>query len=780
MRCLRLLLSLIAAVVVADSAAAITLVGEVREFSELVSGGVIARNDGMEPSLVTITDGAEICCGSRIVRILDTSDLLMDGGLVAGEIWSYRQASVVLRGGDVRGALWGYDDATIRVEDGEVGLGIYARYASQIDVLDGRIRGPVRSHEQAGIDIVGGSVGELAAFHRSGITMSGGTVLGGSIDAADEAIIELLGGDFEVDGQPVPFGEIPSASGLLTGRLESGAWMERDFRHAGAESRSGTIILTERTPAETVLDDDVPVPVSDAMYQDEALRVTGTTSLTLSGAGRTTGVYVEDDGGLTLNGGYSEGSIVVSDRGTAMLAKGFVGGGIYARDETAVMVDGSHILGSLHAQEDSQITVQGFDFALDGVPVAVGPLGAKTGVLTGEIGASDQFDGKFFHDGYDARHTGQISLAWNPVRTSSFETDRVINNFIFTPVSGIAVGNSLVEVVNGGVIARLAGEDTSSMVISGGEVVTNIVTNDDATATISGGTIGGAIATYGSSKLTVQGGDLNGRVYARGESTVEIVGANFEVALIPAALGPLGLKNGTLYVEYPTDPDPDEWEAAEIDVTHGGFSDLDTGTVVLKLDESVATYFSSGTTVVSNGAHLTMRSLVEGDATLQIDPGGLFLDIYVQEDAHLDMLGGRIDDDLVIGQNGSARIERGRLNGDVAVYGNGLVEVVGGRFAGGSIYVEGEDAEVLIRGDLFTVSPGGVGRIPVDYGEIEANSGELRGLLPDGEQLQVFFFRGAFGSGGRGTIRLPEPTGGALGLVALAVLGRLARRRRAA
>jgi hypothetical protein len=83
--------------------------------------------------------------------------------------------------------------------------------------------------------------GHLAAGDFADVTMSGGTVVG-ELFANDSSTITIVGRDFEVDGVPVPYGDLTAQTGTLTGTLASGDPINNVFYQGGGDY-TGTITL---------------------------------------------------------------------------------------------------------------------------------------------------------------------------------------------------------------------------------------------------------------------------------------------------------------------------------------------------------------------------------------------------------------------------------------------------------------------------------------------------------------------------------------------------------
>jgi hypothetical protein len=139
------------------------------------------------PTTIEIVEGAQI----GYVSTKETSRVLVSGGWVfdnAGENLVTRDASsAVIQGGLVQ-RLSARESSTVSVESG----------AAQF----------IKAFDTAIIHISGGSVG--ATYGVPGI------------QALDESVIYIMGTQFEVDYEPVPYGPLVATSGLISGILASG------------------------------------------------------------------------------------------------------------------------------------------------------------------------------------------------------------------------------------------------------------------------------------------------------------------------------------------------------------------------------------------------------------------------------------------------------------------------------------------------------------------------------------------------------------------------------
>jgi len=155
-----------------------------------------------------------------------TTVAIVDGG-VAANVLADGSSHVDMQGGDVYGLfLAASGSASISMTGGNVHFVLEASEDSQISFLGGYVEAQVRGFDAAHITIAGGSIG------------SGGAQA--EIRTFNQALIEIIGSDFAIDGIPVAFGDISAASGRITGRLASGDLLDDRFERVSGQ---GTIRL---------------------------------------------------------------------------------------------------------------------------------------------------------------------------------------------------------------------------------------------------------------------------------------------------------------------------------------------------------------------------------------------------------------------------------------------------------------------------------------------------------------------------------------------------------
>jgi hypothetical protein len=163
---------------------------------------------------------------------------------------------------------------TARLEDGGVVDFLYVLDTSNLFVIGGTTN-TLSSYVSASITMTGGTVaGNAAAQGDSTFTLAGGTLgdnllvretallvwtggtVAGSLQAYETGLMRIVGSDFAVGGNPVPFGPLAADSGTLTGVLESGQPINNFFLQGQdpPSTVTGTIELVEAPePAGAIL-----------------------------------------------------------------------------------------------------------------------------------------------------------------------------------------------------------------------------------------------------------------------------------------------------------------------------------------------------------------------------------------------------------------------------------------------------------------------------------------------------------------------------------------------
>jgi hypothetical protein len=125
-------------------------------------------------------------------------------------------------GGEV-GGLGPHDTSAVTISGGLVNTAMFAFDSSTITMTGGTVRGVVDLAHSSSFAITGGilQAETFLAYDSATITMTGGTLYHG-FTAEEYSTVTIVGNNFEVDGVPVPYGDLSASSGILTGELLSG------------------------------------------------------------------------------------------------------------------------------------------------------------------------------------------------------------------------------------------------------------------------------------------------------------------------------------------------------------------------------------------------------------------------------------------------------------------------------------------------------------------------------------------------------------------------------
>ena len=191
-----------------------------------VEGTIIYDDGGIHEINTFINGGVEVYDSSTGNP---TTVKLLSEGLIQWGLLAYNNSQVTISGGSMGYGLGAYDNSQVTIFDGTIGEDLAAENNSQITIFGGSIGEYLLAHNESRITISGGSIGEyMAAFDNSQVIMSGGSVVTELI-VGNNSQITIYGTDFNVNGEPVGYGPITAASGILTGTLDSGEAINNDF-----------------------------------------------------------------------------------------------------------------------------------------------------------------------------------------------------------------------------------------------------------------------------------------------------------------------------------------------------------------------------------------------------------------------------------------------------------------------------------------------------------------------------------------------------------------------
>jgi len=200
------------------------------------------------------------------VYALESSSITMNGGAVDATLDARDSSTVTMNHGSSAGHLNASDFSTIVMNGGDIG-GLYVGGFSTLVMNGGWVSPQWQAYGSSTITLNGGVIVALEAQigGSSTVTISGGAIEGritatesstvrlidgwvrNSFRAEGDSLITIVGNDFEVNGLPVPYGDLEALVGHLTGTLASGHSVDNTFRQGGFDY-TGTITLEEYVP----------------------------------------------------------------------------------------------------------------------------------------------------------------------------------------------------------------------------------------------------------------------------------------------------------------------------------------------------------------------------------------------------------------------------------------------------------------------------------------------------------------------------------------------------
>jgi cysteine-rich repeat protein len=429
---------------------------------ELVAGGTATYLLALDSSSITVSGGTT----SSVLFAYDSASVTVNSGTVADGIETHDSATLMITEGSTNG-VDAWDSSGITITGGSAN-GVHARGSSSITVMGGSAVGVVAS-DSATLTMTGGSTDTVqtvgaASFTISGgtvsgafgttgssvVTISGGQVAGPLLAIEPPSTITIIGTGFEVNGLPVPYGDL-APTGTLTGTLLSGDPIDTLFFNDGWDSEPcdnlgypgchGTITLSVRLPVcgdgfndGTEQCDDggtTPGDGCDASCQVESGWVctgepsvcTSIPSTCVSGSCiinnglappspdnviddmtyledivfvRNVGCSPEWPSGNAWETCLSPGApteVVLTDSGVVFH--------LAVHDSSTVTMSGGRVDSwGLEASGSGTLTVVGSNFEVDGVPVPYGDLTAQTGTLAGTLASGDAISNPFYQGGY--------------------------------------------------------------------------------------------------------------------------------------------------------------------------------------------------------------------------------------------------------------------------------------------------------------------------------------------------------------------------------------------
>jgi hypothetical protein len=150
--------------------------------------------------------------------------------------------------------LYAYDSSTVTMSGGTAET-LAAVGSATVTMSGGAVNSCVAAYHTSTVTIDGGTMEGVLAENTSTVTINGGTVEAVAhpspeLKAFDSSTITIVGSNFEVDGAPVPYGDLAAQSGTLTGTRPFGDDIDNVFYQGGytgtpcsGEPCNGTITL---------------------------------------------------------------------------------------------------------------------------------------------------------------------------------------------------------------------------------------------------------------------------------------------------------------------------------------------------------------------------------------------------------------------------------------------------------------------------------------------------------------------------------------------------------
>jgi len=137
----------------------------------------------------------------------------------------------------------GAPTAVSLVDGGSVNW-FFIQDTSTFDMEGGLVGGQLNGRGFSTVTMNGGAVtSHLVVGDSSTLSLTGG-IVGEQLRAEGDGLMLIFGSGFEVNGTPVPYGDLVAMSGVLTGMLSSGDLLSNEFKQGGLDGTyNGTIRL---------------------------------------------------------------------------------------------------------------------------------------------------------------------------------------------------------------------------------------------------------------------------------------------------------------------------------------------------------------------------------------------------------------------------------------------------------------------------------------------------------------------------------------------------------
>jgi hypothetical protein len=548
-----------------------------------ISGGeMILGFRAKTGSTVNIT-GGDIRYGfSTGDRVIDGGTALVNisGGNIDGNIHAGFHSTINMTGGTVTNSIQAgtnspfSNNVTVNISGGVVG--------ASPDFSTGFFDG-LTANNGSTVNISGGIISAVVAQTGSTINISGGNL--GSIGTgfANNMSVTLFGGEFELNGAPVPgldsIGDSVTLDpavfngSLLTSTLADGAvlltpltFLDSDLNltlTAAALPAKQDMINTPTDPAPLGLRAgqtlnlsaggalnkyfsavgaelnvtggsvgdrlqllDTVATLSEGSVGDDLTALSGST---VNISGGTVGFRFNAETGSTVNisGGTVDRGFNANANSTINITGGDIENVFEAKADSTVNISGGTVGKFFRALAGSNVNFSGGELRLNGVPVpglesagdSVNLSLPPDSILTGTLTDGSVF---VFSSKFGDRFDGgaaTFTAASIPVATS---------DVIHTPTDpvppGLRVGQTL-NVSDGADLGNNFAAVGATLNIAGGTVGQNLEVLDSV-VTISGGSVGGSFTAFPGSTVNISGGTVGSGLGVLSDSTVNISGGN--------------------------------------------------------------------------------------------------------------------------------------------------------------------------------------------------------------------------------------------------------------
>lgn len=638
----------------------------------------------------------------------------------------------------------------------------FRAYGGEVNVVGGEVGSYYRGHGSSVLNIHDGRVGSLSAYDNSSVNMRGGLlehsleifdsgkatwsggVIGGSVSASTHAKLSVVGGEFRLNGAPIPaLTAIGSSQNInlpyestLSGILSDGTPFVLSGQNvdpiADGTLSLETVALPDKGPNEIVVSgtstlhgiragqslivtDGGSIGPLFAASWDSILRVTGGRV----GAGaEAIGVQIEITGGEVDQYFQAFNGTVVN------LTSGTVGPVFNAFRGSTVNISGGEVGETFRAWDGSRVRISGgrvgsgfLAFYGSDVAISGGSVGERLSLING---SSATLSGGSFGDGIRADAGSKLTLVGSEFTLNGVPVD----NATTVPVAWTR-GSTLTGVLADGmpiVISQLDEDriDAGTLYLDftmppplerlsfelPGDPAPQGLHSSQSLIIRSGGEIGDNFTALASTRLQISGGT---------------VGKNLE-----AAGATISLSEGRIGQKF------DACLRSVLVVSGGEIGDYSSASGESEVQQSGGVIGDSF--VLSHRSRMTISSGLVGDK-FAIRSGSVldFFDGSIKD--YLDV-GDRPQDGVPLGGDlaATANIHGGQVGNSISVLSNGRLNIFGGTFAGGVLATP--RSEVRIYGKRFFIGGQEVDEIELGMPlAVESRNISVRALLQDGNEI---------------------------------------------